>query len=54
MTVDKIGVVNDFSAENNGENILILEILIKVTASALLKENIIDEPFANYLILVMK
>lgn len=33
MTVDKKGVVNDFSTEMNGENILILEIIIQLSAS---------------------
>ena len=54
MTVDKKGVKNDFSTEKNGENILILEILIEVNASDLILENIIDSTLASHLIKVLK
>lgn len=54
MTVDKKGVVNDFSTEKKGENILILSILIEVKSNDLVLENVIDETLATHLISVLK
>lgn len=54
MAVDKSGVINDFSTEKNGENILILEILVEVTTSSLLLTNVIDLTLATHLIIVLK
>lgn len=41
MTVDKLGVRNDFSTERNGENILVLEIYIEVKAADLVLAGLI-------------
>jgi len=34
MTVNKLGVNNDFSTEKNGENIIILNLLVQVTTTS--------------------
>ena len=54
ITVDKKGVINDFSTEKNGENIIVLEALIEVEPRDLMVSGLIDENLAKHLLEQLK
>lgn len=49
MTVNKLGVNNDFSTEKNGENIIILNLLVQVTTTSFYQKDLIDDTLSAYI-----
>ncbi|KAL4459831.1 hypothetical protein ABPG74_003357 [Tetrahymena malaccensis] len=55
LNVDKLGTNNDFSTENKGENILVLEIQIQITTNLLINDQLmIDINLSSYLISLLQ
>ncbi|EAR90818.3 MFS transporter, putative (macronuclear) [Tetrahymena thermophila SB210] len=55
LNVDKLGTYNDFSKENKGENILVLEIQVQITPNQLINNSLkIDLNLSNYLISLLQ
>ncbi|KAL4506663.1 hypothetical protein ABPG72_000234 [Tetrahymena utriculariae] len=55
LNVDKLGTHNDFSTENKGENILVLEIQVQITPSQLINSSLkIDPDLSSYLIRLLQ
>lgn len=54
MTVNKLGVNNDFSTEENGENILVLELLIQITPTSFILNTLIDSTLSAHILSTLR
>jgi len=54
MTVNKQGVNNDFSNEKNGENILVLELLLQITSTSFYLNSLIDNTLSAHILSTLK
>ncbi|EAR90814.2 transmembrane protein, putative (macronuclear) [Tetrahymena thermophila SB210] len=55
MVVDKLGTLNDFSTEKNGENILILQVQVQLQSQKLINNSLkIDQTLASRLLILLE